>query len=281
MPSGPADPDPAGPATLCSPASPAALRPAPALREVVLVLGLVFVLNLGVGFALILAGPRLSLLATQAIAFALPPFAAIRLFYLDRRAVLPFRAPELRHLVAAVAGAIGLNHLLTFYGAWQERIWPAWEPFRTSTETLLRSEGALDFAAMVAAVAIVPALCEEILFRGFVQSGLVPRLGGPWRGVASTAVVFGLFHLDPWRFLLVVPLGIFLGWLRHVSGSLWPAILAHALNNALTASLMTAGLVAEDRAFGSFRTALPAAALVSLALFLGRRPSGSAGHRVL
>jgi len=278
----PRGPQPDGPAPLPpSPIAPPPLRPAPGRREIVLVLGLVFVLELALGFALLLAGLRTSLLVTQALAFALPPVWALRLFYLDRRAVLPFGLPAPRHVTAAVFGTIGLNHLLTFYGAWQERVWPQPESLRAATESLLSSEGTLDFLALLLAIAIVPAFCEELLFRGFVQSGLVRQAARPWTGVVATAVVFGLFHLDPWRFLLVVPLGIFLGWLRETSGSLWPAILAHALNNSLTIGFTSAGLTASDRAPGTASTALLAAVLVTLALVTGRRPAGRAEDRVL
>jgi len=282
MSSFPGGPEAPGPAPLLpSTVVPHALRPAPGRREIVLVLGLVFVLNLALGFALLLAGLRTSLLVTQALAFALPPVWALRLFYLDRRAVLPFGLPASRHVAAAVCGTLGLNHLLTFYGAWQERVWPQPEALRASTEALLSSDGALDLVALLAAIALVPAFCEEILFRGFVQSGLVRQSVRPWSGVIATAVIFGLFHLDPWRFFLVVPLGIFLGWLREASGSMWPAILAHGLNNTLTVAMTSAGLAASGRAPGNAGTALLAAGLVALALFAGRPRPGSARERVL
>ena len=271
----------AGPASPQQPAAAPALRPAPGRREIVLVLGLVFVLNLAFGTALLIAGLRTSLVATQALAFALPPLAALRLFYLDGRAVLPFRRPAPRHLLAAILGTIGLNHLLTIYAAWQEQVWPQPEPLRAMFEALLSYQGPLDFLWLVAAIAVAPAVCEEILFRGFVQAGLVHQARAAWQGVAATALVFGVFHLDPWRFVMVTVLGLFLGWLRHAGGSLWPAILAHALNNALTLALLAAGLVAADRAPWSVPSAAAAAALVLLAVRIGRAPPGTPADRVL
>jgi membrane protease YdiL (CAAX protease family) len=257
------------------------LRPAPGRRETFLVLGLVFVLNLAFGFAFVLAGLRASLVLTQALAFALPPLAALRLFYLDGRSVLPFRRPAPRHLAAAVLGTLGLNHLLTIYAAWQERFWPQPDSLRTLFESLLSYQGPLDFAWLLAAVAIVPAICEEILFRGFVQSGLVRQSEAAWSGIAATALIFGVFHLDPWRFVMVSLLGLFLGWLRHASGSLWPAILAHALNNALSVALIAAGTAAVDRAPGNVVTGACAAGLVLLALVLGRARPGKGPGRML
>ena len=255
------------------------LRPAPGPLEIVLVLGLVlvlFVLVLFLSVALPAAGLRASLVLTQALAFALPPLAALRLFYLDGRAVLPFRRPEARHLAAAVLGTVGLNHLLTLYAAWQERVWPQPEALRAMFDALLSWSTPLDLAWLLVAVALVPGACEEILFRGFVQTGLVRQYASARAGVAASALLFAVFHLDPWRFVMVLVLGLFLGWLRQASASLWPAILAHALNNTLSIALIAAGLVAADRAPGSIWTALPAAALLLLALFLGRARPGSA-----
>jgi membrane protease YdiL (CAAX protease family) len=148
-------------------------------------------------------------------------------------------------------------------------------------EALLSYQGPLDFLWLVAAIAVAPAVCEEILFRGFVQSGLVRQARSAWEGVAATALVFGVFHLDPWRFVMVTVLGLFLGWLRQAGGSLWPAILAHALNNALTLALMAAGLVAADRAPSSVPSAAAAAALVLLAVRIGRARPGAPADRVL
>ncbi|HYV18168.1 MAG TPA: type II CAAX endopeptidase family protein [Verrucomicrobiae bacterium] len=277
-------PEPDGPAPLPpSPSLPQALRPAPGPREIALVVGLAFVIYLVLGFEaeVVFPGSRLGVVMVQALAFALPSLAAIRLFYLDRRVVLPFGVPAPRYVAAAVFGTIGLNHLMTLYGAWQERVWPQPESLRAYFDALLRADGGLDFTWLLLAIAIVPAVCEELLFRGFVQSGLVRQAVRPWTGVVATAVVFALFHLDPWRFLLVIPLGIFLGWLRETSGSLWPAILAHALNNTLTITFTSAGLVASDCAPGSAATALLAAVLVTLALCAGRRRPGRPADRML
>ena len=260
------------------------LRPAPGPLELVLVLGLVFalfLLVLLVSVALPAAGLRTSLVLTQALAFVVPPLLALRLFYLDGRAVLPFRRPEARHLVGAVLGILGLNHLLTIYAAWQERIWPQPESLRSMFDTLLAWNGPLDFVWLLVAVAVVPGACEEILFRGFVQSGLVRGSASAWGGVAGAAFLFAVFHLDPWRFVMVLALGLYLGWLRQASGSLWPAIMAHVLNNTLTIVLVSAGLAAADRSPGSVWTGPPAAALVLLALFCGRARPGSAADRML
>jgi membrane protease YdiL (CAAX protease family) len=84
----------------------------------------------------------------------------------------------------------------------------------------------------VALFAFLPGLCEELFFRGALQTGLLRRLS-PASAIAMTAVLFVAFHgqfgLGPGRLVG----GLALGWLAWRTGSLWPGVLAHALNNAL------------------------------------------------
>jgi sodium transport system permease protein len=83
-------------------------------------------------------------------------------------------------------------------------------------------------------VAIVPAIFEELCFRGFLFGALRTRLSGTLTIIAS-AVLFGVFHeiLSSGRLLPSTFLGLVLGWVRWRSRSVWPGILLHALNNGL------------------------------------------------
>jgi membrane protease YdiL (CAAX protease family) len=91
--------------------------------------------------------------------------------------------------------------------------------------------------ALTLVVASVGPLVEELLFRGVLLSALLRRLRTGWAVLAS-AVLFALVHLPDLRWLwYALPnlalLGVVLAWLRLRSGSLWPAVLAHAINNLL------------------------------------------------
>jgi uncharacterized protein len=88
----------------------------------------------------------------------------------------------------------------------------------------------------VLGLALVPAACEEILFRGVVLGRLAPVLGKGWAVVLS-AILFAVAHLDlpaaPSRLLL----GLVLGFAVLRSGSLLPAVVLHAVNNAVALAL--------------------------------------------
>lgn len=86
-------------------------------------------------------------------------------------------------------------------------------------------------AVVVAVAGLLAPLCEEAAFRGYLQRTLL-RAAGPASAIAATAVLFALRHLDLVRFPALALLGALFGWLAWRGGSLWPAIAAHAANNA-------------------------------------------------
>src|SRR5262249_55491099 len=117
----------------------------------------------------------------------------------------------------------------------------------------------------ILAFALVPAVCEEILFRGFLQSGLARVVERPAGVAAASSLVFALFHLDPWRFSGILGLGLFLAWLRLATGSLWAPMAAHAASNIFSIALKVTGRL-DEASPGSFRSAGLAAALVVAAI---------------
>jgi uncharacterized protein len=100
------------------------------------------------------------------------------------------------------------------------------------------------FGAIAAGVLIVIAapISEEIFFRGFIFGGLRHRLSFPAAGLISAAI-FGLFHYTGAGSLGVVPqlafLGFALSWVYEETGSIYPTMAIHALNNALAFALLT------------------------------------------
>jgi len=89
-----------------------------------------------------------------------------------------------------------------------------------------------DLFMLFLAAVVTAAICEEVLFRGLILQLLRRRAG--WRSaVGWSAVLFALYHLNPVVLLPVTLVGAYLAILVWRSGSLYPAILAHGLNNGL------------------------------------------------
>lgn len=81
------------------------------------------------------------------------------------------------------------------------------------------------------AIALLPALTEEALYRGVVQSATVARFG-PLAGIAAASVLFSLAHMEPAGFLSRILMGLWFGYLFFRTRSVWAGALAHALNNS-------------------------------------------------
>ena len=85
---------------------------------------------------------------------------------------------------------------------------------------------------MFLVTALIPAFCEELLFRGLIFSELLPY--GRTIALVASAVLFGLMHQNPRQFLYTTVAGLVLGWLVLESGSLWAAVLLHMMNNTIS-----------------------------------------------
>lgn len=88
------------------------------------------------------------------------------------------------------------------------------------------------WAAALITVALLPAVSEELFFRGALQP-LIKRMTGNWHvAVGLTAAIFSAVHLDPSGFLSRFILGAILGALLVITKSLWAPMLFHFTNNA-------------------------------------------------
>ncbi|MCC6818458.1 MAG: CPBP family intramembrane metalloprotease [Bacteroidia bacterium] len=80
-------------------------------------------------------------------------------------------------------------------------------------------------------LAIVPAVLEEVFFRGLFQNLLIKSTGNIHIGIAITSLLFAAVHLNPIQFIPMLFLAAMLGYAYHFSGSIWISILIHFLNN--------------------------------------------------
>ena len=116
---------------------------------------------------------------------------------------------------------------------------------------IITETSAAQFALVLLAVGALPALGEELVFRGLLQPGFIRMTGSAHFGIWLTAAFFGLVHLQFAGLLPRVFLGAVLGFLVYRSGRLWIPIVAHALFNgsqAVAARLGALDVVPEGGA---------------------------------
>lgn len=87
-------------------------------------------------------------------------------------------------------------------------------------------------------VTVLPALGEEILFRGVIQSKLYLELRNIHVAIWLSAAIFSAIHFQFYGFLPRMMLGALFGYLYYWSGNLWVAILAHFVNNGFVLVMM-------------------------------------------
>jgi uncharacterized protein len=110
-------------------------------------------------------------------------------------------------------------------------------------------------------VAVVPGICEEVMFRGFILRAF-ERDMAPWAAIVLTGILFGLYHLRMTQVLPLIVLGILITWLAWRTGSLPVVILVHFLNNGIA---VIAARVFPDVVFDpAFSETLPPLWLIAL-----------------
>jgi hypothetical protein len=80
-------------------------------------------------------------------------------------------------------------------------------------------------------------VAEELFFRGLLLRGYAARYGVT-TAVWASAVVFAVFHLNPWQGVVALPLGVAYAWLALHTGSVLPSMLSHAMVNFSTNFLL-------------------------------------------
>jgi len=172
----------------------------------------------------------------------LPTVVLVKLRHSHIRGFFRFRIPHTTEIVVTVIGIFALQQMLEGYMALQEAI-PLPAPvqhyvemlrslFEESYRILVTANSPLEFIAVVCTVALVPAIAEEVLFRGLVQRSMEEAVGG-LSAALITGVIFGAYHLNPFSVVPLMALGAYFGFIVYRSQNITLAISAHFFNNFL------------------------------------------------
>lgn len=172
----------------------------------------------------------------QVLGLAVPALLAARLHTRQWFSYLRIRGVDPRFLLLAGVGVLGLQPIVQWLAQLNQAL-PLPEGMRMLEESQLQMiqkvlESNLGLGFNVVMLALVPALCEEVLFRGYAQRQF-ERAAGAGGGILLSGVLFGLYHLRPSQVLPLAVIGLFLAYLTWRTGSLWPAILVHLLHNGI------------------------------------------------
>lgn len=130
-------------------------------------------------------------------------------------------------------GFFELNSFLLRQTPWFDSLTEAEKLMERLQVGLLKMDSVWDLLSALLVMAIVPAIGEELLFRGLIQKHLTLHMGRAGMAIVITALLFSVVHFQAQRFFAIFWLGMVLGWLYFKTANLWVPIAAHFLNNAM------------------------------------------------
>jgi sodium transport system permease protein len=173
-----------------------------------------------------------SLLSVQYGFFLLPALLVVLGLGYSARDTFSLRAPSAVAVVAAVL--IGVSAWIGVGGLVMRVAPPPDSLVKALERVLMLDDTQRPLWVLWLAIAVTPAICEELFFRGLVMSGL--RGLGAAGAIGVSAVLFALAHASIYRLLPTLALGLILGYVVWRSGSIVAGMIVHALNNGLIAS---------------------------------------------
>jgi len=198
------------------------------------------------GIRMQIAWGESGLLAAEWLLLLVPAVLFVALGRFDPGLTLSLRAPKAPHLLGATLLIAGALPVVWLVGWLQSFVLPIPWDLLEGLEELMTAQSVDRFLWLVLILALTPALCEEIVFRGVLLGGT--RTLEPWRMIALNGLVFGAFHLSfqtVIRFLPTAMLGALIAWAVWRTGSLWVGTLMHFLNNATIVVLTSLPVVRE------------------------------------
>lgn len=173
-------------------------------------------------------------------------FTAILFSYLESgefsRHLRLNRFPKLKMVVLAVFSILIAQFFIDFLVKINTDIpLPSWLGFLKDLQdkndkllnNLMNSAGFVRFTGVSMVLAVIPAIVEEMFFRGLLLGDMLKARTQPAAAIVFTGLIFAVFHFEFQNTIAIWALGCFLGYLYYVSGSLWLSISVHFVNNFL------------------------------------------------
>ncbi len=195
------------------------------------------------------AGIVATLLVTEYGFFLLPTLGLVFWLGYSPRDTLSLRVPPLRALIGSAL--IGISAWTIAAGVLIRLLPPPDSLTRALQRILLLDGKSAPLWVVWLVIGLTPALCEELFFRGFVLSGF--RRLGVVPALLASALLFGLAHSSVYRLLPTAFLGLLFGYAVWRTRSVGCSILAHLLNNGITATVVYVPAYAQWLGMGKER----------------------------
>lgn len=168
------------------------------------------------------------------IMFVIVPTMILLYWKVNVRQSFGLHFPQARYWLACIL--IGLSAWVpaSELGILQQGLFELPSSALQSAEMMRETLLSLPPGIMLLLIAVIPAISEELLFRGFLLHGLRTSTR-KWPAIIVSAIIFGIFHFFLFKFIVTATLGVLLGYLCWQSRSILPSIVAHMLHNTIVA----------------------------------------------
>ena len=191
---------------------------------------------------------RLITMASQILFILLPALILTKLVYEDVTTIIRAHLPQIREILLFSLGIIILFPLLNNLMALQNYFLdllannsPFFHSIKMSVDklndmvnstygNLLGGTSLVDKIMIVLVACIIPPICEETMFRGFIQRSFEFKLKPVW-AAAITAIFFALYHVNPYGLIALFILGFYFGFAAYTTESIVVPMALHFLNN--------------------------------------------------
>ena len=182
------------------------------------------------------AGIAKLVLLPQLVMILFPALIMATMLTTSLRKSLRIRMPHWTVLPLSVLVGLTLHPAYTLLARSVSYMYPVSEQAAESMKPFVEQISSAPWISVLLLMAVVPAICEELAFRGFIFGGLVRR-NGRFRAVVVTAIMFGISHGIVQQSICATFMGFLLGWVAWRTGSVLPGILIHLTNNAMSVSM--------------------------------------------
>ncbi|MCJ7554869.1 MAG: CPBP family intramembrane metalloprotease [Ignavibacteriaceae bacterium] len=197
---------------------------------------------------------RLMTMAGQILFILLPALLFAKWFYNDVGKVIRANSTSLKEIGLFSIGIIILTPLLQAYlhiqnhflyilaenSSFVNTLKNFFDTLNEMVEktygNLLRADNIFEMAFVFFIIAVIPAVSEEVMFRGYIQKSFELKMK-PFTAALITAIFFGLYHFNPYGIIPLILLGLFFGYAAYKSNSIIVPMVLHFLNNFIAIAL--------------------------------------------
>jgi sodium transport system permease protein len=185
-------------------------------------------------------------LTTQLAVIAVPTLLMTAFLTSSPRQTLLLKRAPWMTIPAAALLAVALHPMANVLQSVVGQLYPVSDNVLPALEHVNALFRETSFWPLIGIIALTPAICEELAFRGFILSGF-RHLGRKWHAIVFSAALFGVTHGILQQSLIACLLGTLLGFLAVQTGSILPCMMFHLVHNtlAVTNSRITSAMIPD------------------------------------